>query len=215
MTQSSGRRQLFQLAKKFKECESVLEGAPRLSTDPATAEEMDIPLMRREVSRLTGYLLGLPDADSVSFEEGVQIVSDNYNEQPFWRDILCDWFEFTLTEEREHLQQEGKNLRDQMTLAVNMLNYRQTVIETASEKIDAVLKEKGFPIDGKKLLLNYWKMYQKDPDKADAVLLENPAFFSPIITEDTSEKRTLSPEQATDANKKIAAFFKKNDPFKL
>ena len=52
-------------------------------------------------------------------------------------------------------------------------------------------------------------MADLDAKKAWDVLIENPAFFSPIIVEDENGKRILSIADAKDINKKIGAFAKK------
>lgn len=42
------------------------------------------------------------------------------------------------------------------------------------------MKEKDFPVDAERLIGNYFRVAQKDPDGSFNALVKNPAMFSPI-----------------------------------
>lgn len=75
------------------------------------------------------------------------------------------------------------------------------------------LKEKNFPIDVDKLINNYFRAAQKDPDGAFDALTKNPAMFAPIEVEKIKPKFfgliKVTPEDGIKTNQKIGAFIKK------
>lgn len=75
------------------------------------------------------------------------------------------------------------------------------------------LKEKNFPIDADKLINNYFRAAQKDPDGSFEALTKNPAMFSPIQFEKMHPRFfgliKVTPEDGIKANQKIGAFIKK------
>lgn len=75
------------------------------------------------------------------------------------------------------------------------------------------VKEKNFPIDADKLIGNYFRVAQKDPDGAFEALTKNPAMFSPIEFEKIHPKFfgliKVTPEDGIKANQRIGAFIKK------
>ena len=75
------------------------------------------------------------------------------------------------------------------------------------------LKEKNFPIDADKLINNYFRAAQKDPDGSFEALTKNPAMFSPIQFEKMHPKFfgliKVTPEDGIKANQKIGTFIKK------
>ncbi|MCM1508791.1 MAG: hypothetical protein NC177_16915 [Ruminococcus flavefaciens] len=75
------------------------------------------------------------------------------------------------------------------------------------------LKEKNFPIDVDKLINNYFRTAQKDPDGSFEALTKNPAMFSPIEFDKIKPKFfgliKVTPEDGIKANQKIGAFIKK------
>ena len=77
----------------------------------------------------------------------------------------------------------------------------------------AKLKEKNFPIDVERLINNYFRAAQKDPDSSFEALVKNPAMFSPIQMEKIKPKFfgliKVTPEDGVKANQKIGAFVKK------
>lgn len=75
------------------------------------------------------------------------------------------------------------------------------------------LKEKNFPIDVDRLINNYFRAAQKDPDGSFEALTKNPAMFSPIEVEKIKPKFfgliKVTPEDGIKANQKIGNFVKK------
>ena len=51
-------------------------------------------------------------------------------------------------------------------------------------------------------------MLKKNPDKAWEVLTTNPAYFSPIQTQNEQGKVVLTPKQAIEENNKLSNFLK-------
>ena len=72
----------------------------------------------------------------------------------------------------------------------------------------AKIAEEKFHVDGQSLIRNYLKMMRQDAKKAWEVLTTNPAYFSPIVAHDDSDKVVLSPAQATEENARLAHFLK-------
>lgn len=75
------------------------------------------------------------------------------------------------------------------------------------------LKEKNFPVDVDKLINNYFRVAQKDPDGSFVALTKNPAMFSPIEFDKIRPKFfgliKVTPEDGIKANQKIGSFIKK------
>ena len=75
------------------------------------------------------------------------------------------------------------------------------------------LKEKNFPINADRLIGNYFRVAQKDPDGSYNALVKNPAMFSPIEFEKIRPKFfgliKVTPEDGIKANQKIGRFIKK------
>lgn len=74
------------------------------------------------------------------------------------------------------------------------------------------LKEKDFPIDADRLISNYFRVAQKDPEGSFEALTKNPAMFSPIEFEKIRPKFfgliKVTPEDGIKANQKIGKFVK-------
>lgn len=74
------------------------------------------------------------------------------------------------------------------------------------------LKEKNFPIDVERLINNYFRVAQKDPDGSFEALTKNPAMFSPIEVDKIQPKFfgliKVTPEDGIKANQKIGKFIK-------
>ncbi len=74
------------------------------------------------------------------------------------------------------------------------------------------LKEKDFPIDAERLINNYFRVAQKDPDGSFEALTKNPAMFSPIEFDKIRPKFfgliKVTPEDGIKANQKIGKFVK-------
>ena len=80
------------------------------------------------------------------------------------------------------------------------------------ESFIAAIERKGFPVDARKLINNYFNLAKKDPDKAYETLITNPLFFSPIQLEKMPKKFfglvKPSPKDAIAVNKRLASFLK-------
>lgn len=74
------------------------------------------------------------------------------------------------------------------------------------------MKEKDFPVDAERLIGNYFRVAQKDPDGSFNALVKNPAMFSPIEFEKIRPKFfgliKVTPEDGIKANQKIGHFIK-------
>lgn len=74
------------------------------------------------------------------------------------------------------------------------------------------LKEKNFPINVERLINNYFRVAQKDPDGSFEALTKNPAMFSPIEVDKIRPKFfgliKVTPEDGIKANQKIGKFIK-------
>ncbi len=74
------------------------------------------------------------------------------------------------------------------------------------------LKEKNFPIDVDRLINNYFRVAQKDPDGSFDALTKNPAMFAPIQVEKIKPKFfgliKVTPEDGIKENQKIGKFIK-------
>lgn len=75
------------------------------------------------------------------------------------------------------------------------------------------LKKQNFPIDAERLINNYFKTANKDPEGAFRVLITNPAVYAPIET-DKIKSRFFglikpTPEDGIRENHRIGAFLKK------
>lgn len=74
------------------------------------------------------------------------------------------------------------------------------------------LKEKNFPIDAERLMNNYFRVAQKDPEGSFEALVKNPAMFAPIEIDKIRPKFfgliKVTPEDGIKANQKIGKFIK-------
>ncbi len=194
----------------FYEQRELLAGAPPLTISEAGgAADFPADRARKELGAVVAYLLGLPNAESASLSRMLALVQSGYADQPFWRGLILDYLDCVQRDKRNDLRREGAAVRTQIadSLArVRAADREQKVfIDAFADKI----AEQRFPINAKKLVRNYFKMARINPDEAWAILTTNPGQFSPIQTRDKSGAVVLTPEQAQEANKKIAGFVKK------
>lgn len=84
--------------------------------------------------------------------------------------------------------------------------------ERKQRYIEAI-KKKDFPIDAERLVTNYFRTAQKDPDGAYQVLINNPAVYAPI---DTAKIKSRffglikpTPQDGIRINREIGDFLKK------
>ena len=88
----------------------------------------------------------------------------------------------------------------------------QRRIERKQRYIEAIRKKK-FPVDAERLVNNYFKTAQKDPDGAYQVLINNPAVYAPI---DTSKLQPRffglikpTPQDGIRVNRELGCYLKK------
>lgn len=99
----SADEQLRQVYAKFYDQREVLAEAPALTQDPVAAG-FDTNKADKELGTLVSYLMGVPDIQQESFERAVEIIQDHYADQPEWKDLLIDYFEYTTQKEKEELE---------------------------------------------------------------------------------------------------------------
>lgn len=88
----------------------------------------------------------------------------------------------------------------------------QRRIERKQRYIEAI-KKKDFPIDAERLVTNYFRTAQKDPDGAYQVLINNPAVYAPIDTAKIKPRFfgliKPTPQDGIRVNREIGDFLKK------
>jgi hypothetical protein len=85
-------------------------------------------------------------------------------------------------------------------------------LDRAKKYIDAI-KKKEFPIDAERLVNNYFRLSNKDPEGSFKALVNNPATYAPI---DFSKIKArffglikVKPQDGIRINRKIGDFLKK------
>ena len=88
----------------------------------------------------------------------------------------------------------------------------QRRVERKQRYVEAIQKKK-LPIDAERLVNNYFRTAQKDPDGAYNVLINNPAVYAPI---DTSKLKPRffglikpTPQDGIRVNRELGQFLKK------
>lgn len=200
---------IFQMYQRFFSQKNILTEAPQLTIDVNSVGVNDFPQEQAlaEMNKIASYLMGRNDIQKIPFSERVKIVKDAYQEQPFWQKLLFDYLNLTLDVEEARLKKEGEDLQDELEYALYKLQEKQSEQEELVDLYAQKIKNAGFHVDAHNLIRNYFKMLKKDSKVAWDVLTTNPAYFSPIITQD-GEKQILSPAKAIDENKRLAAFLK-------
>ena len=88
----------------------------------------------------------------------------------------------------------------------------QRRIERKQRYIEAI-KKKDFPIDAERLVTNYFRTAQKDPDGAYQVLINNPAVYAPIDTAKIKPRFfgliKPTPQDGIRVNREIGEFLKR------
>ncbi len=108
-------------------------------------------------------------------------------------------------EQKREIMQKNRIKKELYDEYMNLQKRKQTFLD--------VLKSQHFPIDVDRLMNNYFKVAQKDPDGSYAALTKNPAMFSPI---DFSKIKPrffglikVAPVDGVRFNQKIGEFIKK------
>lgn len=103
-----------------------------------------------------------------------------------------------------------KNLRKKVEREI--YEEHQARIERMQKYIQAI-KDKKFPIDADKLIGNYFKTAQKDPDGAYKILTNNPAVFAPIDIKNIQARFfgliKPTPQDGIRVNHELGDFIKK------
>lgn len=112
----------------------------------------------------------------------------------------------------EIAMEERRLKRQRKKIEREIYEEHQRRLERKQRYIDAI-KKKDFPIDAERLVNNYFKTAQKDPDGAYQVLINNPAVYAPI---DTSKIKPRffglikpTPQDGIRINREIGSFLKK------
>ncbi len=201
---------LFDLYSRLYAQRSVLTAAPELTVDITKYEVQNfpLPLVEKEAGAIASYLCSVKDINTCEVKDILRIVQQNYTDQPFWKDIILDYMEFKLKQQEETLYKRNVELLKETTRVLNEIrqeeNRRKELVRTFGDQINA----QHFRIDAYKLMTSYFIMYRKDAKKAYDTLISNPAYFSPIITTDSTGNTVLSPDTAKEENAKIAKFLK-------
>ncbi|MDD3669013.1 MAG: hypothetical protein PHX68_01825 [Alphaproteobacteria bacterium] len=195
----------------FYEQRSLLAGAPPLTIPADGVAPADFPdaQARRELGAVAAYLLGVPNIENAPFNRLLSLVQSGYGDQPFWRGLILDYLDCVLRDKRDELRREGAAARVRIAESLARVRAADREQKMLVDAFAGRIAEQHFPINAKKLVRNYFRMARAHPDEAWAVLTANPGQFSPIQTRDKSGAVVLTPEQAVDANKKIAGFVKK------
>ncbi len=201
---------LFKLYQKLYEQRAVLTAAPKLTIEinEYTASNYPEPLAAKECAAVTSYLCSVPSIDDIAVESVLKIVKKNYEDQPFWKNVILDYLEYKYRQQQEECYERNIELLKKTAKALNELrqeeNRRKRIITTFGDKI----KNAGFRVDGYNLFKCYLVMFNKDREKAYETLITNPAYFSPIIAVDSAGNQILTPAEAIEENKKLAKFLK-------
>lgn len=201
---------LFHVYKLFYAQRSVLNGAPPLTipADQIGTDDFDDARADAELQMLVAYLIGVRDLSQISIRQGIKIVTDAYSSQPQWKELLLDYFDYALSKEEEALKQQGEALKDETASVLLEIQRHEEIENETIEAYADKLEAQHFPIDARKLIRNYLKMRRQDSQKAWEVLIQNPAYFSPIIVEDKNGQSVMTPQEAIAKNKEIGKFLK-------
>ena len=100
---------LKQIYKKFYDQREVLVEAPVLSQDPV-ATDFDSEKADKELAELISYLMGVPNIQNENFEKIIEIIQQHYGNQPEWKELLVEYFEYTTDKEKEALEVQENTL---------------------------------------------------------------------------------------------------------
>lgn len=201
----TSREILFDLYRRLYEQRAILPDAPAMTVQPVSADTLDYAKTRGETKQVISYLLGVPDIEAYSFDEGIQLI-DAYQDQPFWRELVVAWFDLIVTEESEGIEVEKERLKEEMGDWIDFLDARDELKKAYIRAMAGAIRAGGFHVDGEKLARNYFKMFLTDEETAVKTLETNPAFFAPIQVTDGNGNIVLSPKAAADENKRLGKY---------
>ena len=207
----SAKDKLFTIYQTLYAQRNVLTQAPALTVDISmfSANTMDYHTIRKETAAIVSYLMGVKDIDKVNVKNALVSIEKNYSTQPFWKNLILDYLSFANEEEAEQLFEKAQKAREKALDILHQIQQQEANEKATIKAYAAPLKEQGFAIDGERMMKNYLNMCRKDPKKAWDILIDNPAWFSPIITHNKNGEAILTPTQAIEENKKIGKFLKK------
>lgn len=206
------QQRLINIYKQLYQYRDMLKGSPALTFDVATMTSDSIAnsfdAIKTQIVPVIAYLLGLRGTE-LPVATMIDQLNRHYKKDDFWRNLLLNYIELCQEEDEEKLAEQQQQIQSQgLSLYEKLRNFqrrRKEIIDSFASK----MAPENFPVNAERLFRNYLNMADLDAQKAWDVLIENPAFFSPIIVEDENGKRILSIADAKDINKKIGAFVKK------
>lgn len=206
------QQRLINIYKQLYQYRDMLKGSPALTFDvdamtgDSIADSFDA--IKTQIVPVIAYLLGLRGTE-LPVATMIDQLNRHYKKDDFWRNLLLNYIELCQEEDEEKLAEQQQQIQSQgLSLYEKLRNFqrrRKEIIDSFASK----MAPENFPVNAERLFRNYLNMADLDAQKAWDVLIENPAFFSPIIVEDENGKRILSIADAKDINKKIGAFVKK------
>lgn len=207
----SAKDKLFTIYQTLYAQRTVLTEAPALTVDISglSANTMDYPKVRKEAASIISYLTGVKDIDKVEVKNALMIVEKNYENQPFWKNLILEYLSFANEEEAEQLAIQAQQARAKALEVLQQIQQQEADEKATILAYATPVKEQGFAIDAQRMMQNYFNMCRKDQKKAWEILITNPAWFSPIITTNKEGEVVLTPQQAIEENQKIGKFLKK------
>lgn len=126
---------------------------------------------------------------------------------------IISYVEILIEIEGCEITYEEKRLKAQRRkIEREIYEEHQRRIERKKAYIEAIEKKK-FPIDATRLVTNYFKTAQKDPDGAYQVLVNNPAIYAPIDNSKIKPRLfgliKVTPQDGIRVNREIGDFLKK------
>ena len=117
----SANDSLKQIYTKFYEQKEVLSDAPALSQAP-NVEPFDFNLADAELIQLISWFLGVADIRNEPFQQILTIIQEHYDSQPAWKELLVQYFRYSLEKEREQVQaQQNEVLKEIEDFANDLL----------------------------------------------------------------------------------------------
>ena len=193
----------------------LLKDGPMLSVDVESkfdeegdALEEAYPTVQSELKSMMGYLFGLPEPE-LTVPNMLNSVQKNYPNDDYWRQILIRYIELQQTLDEEEIERKSDEMLIQGQKIMNDIqeykSKKTAIIQSFSKAIDI----KGYPINSRRLVVNYLKMSKYDDKKAWETITTNPAFFAPLEVVDENGKRLMSVSDAKKLNKEIGGYIKK------
>jgi len=206
------QQRLISVYKHIYQYRDMLKGSPELSFDIDSMNENDLTTAFDQINAQTtaviAYLLGI-HSTSLSVEKMLESLNRHYKKDDYWRNLLLDYIEIRQEEDEEKIATEGQTIKAEgLSLYEKLRDFQRRRKEIIDSFASKLAREK-FPVNAERLFKNYLNMADLDAEEAWKVLTTNPAFFSPIITEDENGNRILSVADAKEINKKMGNFIKK------